>query len=78
MVCMIVDVVVLRYLFWNAALVLLFVYGIQGIAVLWHLVERRVARGNPKPWLAAALGARVIHAGGEHRYHDRYSWIGIV
>ena len=59
-ISLVVNLGFLRYLFWNSALVLLLLYGVQGIGVLWHLVSQRVQGRNFKPWLLVAIGASLL------------------
>jgi hypothetical protein len=45
----------LDFAIWNVALLTLAVYAIQGIAVLWHLLDRRHVRRTVRIGIAATL-----------------------
>lgn len=52
---MLVDVGWLSFVIWNAALLTLAMYSIQGLAVIWHLLDRRKVARNQRLVLAVVL-----------------------
>jgi hypothetical protein len=52
---MVMELGPLRYVFWNAGLVMLVVYAIQGTAIAWHLLEKRGVGQAARIGLAVGL-----------------------
>jgi len=52
---MLVDVGWLSFVIWNLALLSLAIYSIQGLAVIWHLLDRKKVARNQRLVLAVVL-----------------------